>query len=135
MARWLGHRRCRGASSGRAGGGYVQDVCSDGNSEKYSHIAHKYHRKLGPECQSVEYTFLLRWNTSLTGHRGTYPDEVGLPLEQICSLLQNVQRLLLGNTSFTIEVILEEVYIGLGWIFLREEPLSSRDIRRRSLHL
>ena len=63
----------------------------------------------------------------LTGHRGIDPDEVGFHLQQIRSLLQNVQRLFLRDTSLVIKVILEEVDIGLGLVLVREELLLSGD--------
>ena len=65
----------------------------------------------------------------LTGHRGIDRDEVGFQLQQIRSLLQNVQRLFLRDTSLLIKVILEEVDIGLGLVLIREELLLSGEMR------
>ena len=71
----------------------------------------------------------------LTGHRGINRNEVGLLPQQIRSLLQNVQSMILGDTSLSIKVILEEIDIGFRWIFLREEFFCGRKMHGRGLHL
>lgn len=70
-----------------------------------------------------------------TCDRGIDLEDVGLDPEDLCRLFDDIYRMVLAYPTFSVEVVLEEADVWLGWIVFREELSIRGDVHRWRLHL
>lgn len=61
--------------------------------------------------------------------------DIGLGTKERSCFFQNPHRLILSDTAFAVEVVLEESYVRLGWILPGEKLGICRDAHSWCLHL
>lgn len=78
---------------------------------------------------------VLSVNVTTDGDGSVHLEKVGLGAQKLGTLLKNPKSLLLGKTTFAVEMLLEELKVGLGMGFILEELLVGRLVHGRSLYI
>jgi hypothetical protein len=78
---------------------------------------------------------VLSVNITTNGDGSVHLQEVGLGAQKLSTLLENPKSLLLGETTFTVEMLLEELKVGLGLSLILEELFVGRLVHGRSLDI
>ena len=78
---------------------------------------------------------VLSVNITTNGDGSVHLQEVGLGAQKLSTLFQNPKSLLLGETTFAVEMLLEELKVGLGLSLILEELFVGRLVHGRSLDI
>lgn len=78
------------------------------------------------DLEQLHQIIVLAVNISTDGDWRIHLEQVWLLSENLASLVDNVDGLLLGETTFSVEMLLQECEIWLGWILLGKELLVGR---------
>lgn len=78
---------------------------------------------------------VLSVNIATNGDGSIHLEKVGLGAQKLSTLLNDPKSLLLGKTTFAVEMLLEELEIGFGMGLILEELLVGRLVHGRSLDI
>jgi len=78
---------------------------------------------------------VLSVDITTNGDGSVHLQEVGLGAQKLSTLPENPKSLLLGETTFAVEMLLEELKVGLGLSLILEELFVGRLVHGRSLDI
>jgi hypothetical protein len=78
------------------------------------------------DLEELHQVVVLAVNVTTDSDGGIHLEEIGLGAQELGALLNNPEGLLIGETSLTIEVLLQESNVGLGMGLVLEELLVGR---------
>lgn len=90
---------------------------------------------ISTDFKELHQIIVLAVNISADSDGCIHLQKVGFLFQNLSSLLENIQCLFLSQTSFTVEMLLQECQVGLRWILRGEELLVGGRVHCRSLDI
>jgi hypothetical protein len=78
---------------------------------------------------------ILSVDVATDSHWGVDVEEIGFGVQDLSSLLDDMERMFLSYSSFSVEMVLEKGDVRLALFCFREELLVCRKVHRRGLDL